>query len=126
MDQESGGVLYPSNVLEGFGLGALLDLRVRFAHDYLMHSQLLNTGSGIPTRDVAAYALELADELLTQGRAAGWVQDLPEDSELDGQLRAQAARTAKFQVLQQLEGQRAASDEAGRVVQMQGRTGLVS
>lgn len=115
---------YPSNVLEGFGSGALLDLRVRLAADFLKHSPIFSGlqspifGPGVSV--IAACALDLADELLKQGAERGWVEPLPDDAgELPPELRQQARRTASYQAQQQLDANRYAQDEAGRVVATQ-------
>lgn len=115
----SAPVKYPHNVLEGFGTGCLLDLRVRLAIGFLNTSPLftdyvVNT----PAAEVAAYALDMAEELLSQAQSRGWIDPLPVDGELTGQLRLQAKRTASYQALQQVEGQRAMADAASPLVPM--------
>jgi hypothetical protein len=112
-----GEPLYPHNVLEGFGMGALLDFRVRLAIDFLKAPVLTYLGTDcLSAVDLARGALDLADEVLKQGRARGWVTDLPRGKDIDEALREQAARTARYQVVQQTEGQKAASEEQGQVV----------
>lgn len=114
-------VKYPSNVLEGFGSGALLDLRVRLAADFLKHSPLMwHTYSDARAADRAGFALDLADELLKQGAERGWVEPLPDDAgELPSDLRSQARRTGSYQAQQQLDANRHAQDEQSRVVATQ-------
>ena len=112
---------YPHNILEGFGIGALLDLRVRLAIDFIKTSPLVGAlvnpdGSGVTAAAVATFSLELCDELLKQGASRGWVEPLPTDSDLDDQVRLQARRTARFNVLQQAAMQEIGRDEAARVV----------
>lgn len=113
---------YPSNALEGFGSGALLDLRVRLACDFLKAPLFTNVHSDAAearTRaaEMAGWALDLAAEVLSQAEARGWVAPLPDDDgELDPVLRAQARRTASYQALQQMEAQKFVQDEQGRVV----------
>lgn len=123
--EKAGRLRYPSNVLEGFGSGALLDLRARLAADFLKHSPMFgHLSSNAPTEreraaEMSGFALMLADELLTQAEARGWVEPLPDDNgDLPPSLRAQARRTASFQALQQMEAQRFAQDEQARVVPM--------
>lgn len=123
MDQEE--PKYPSNVLEAFGTGALLDFRVRMAFNLLAKSPMFaglmlaqSENSGL-AKAAAALALGVADEVLRQGAAAGWVESLPEatDVEIGEQLRAQAKRTAAYGVLQQMAGQEFLQHEqAGRVI----------
>lgn len=114
-------VKYPSNVLEGFGSGALLDLRVRLAADFLKHSPLMGHAySDARAADRAGFALDLADELLKQGAERGWVEPLPDDAgELPSDLRSQARRTGSYQAQQQLDANRHAQDEQSRVVATQ-------
>jgi hypothetical protein len=107
--------LYPHNVLEGFAAGCLLDLRVRLAVDFLKGPLANMAPDGAEARDLAEYALDLATELLSLAESRGLVSALPDDDGLNRQLRLQAARTAKFSALQQIEGQKAAQEEAGRV-----------
>lgn len=116
---------YPSNALEGFGSGALLDLRVRLAADFIKHSPMFAAALPVKADEdlvsvpivVAGLALDLADELLSQAAARGWVEPLPaDDGDLDTALRAQARRAASYQALQQMEAQKFVQDEQGRVV----------
>jgi|SRR5580692_1475326 hypothetical protein len=103
-------VKYPHNVLEGFAMGALLDLRVRVAVD-LVKSPMFE---GAYARDshphaidaVAEFALSVAGALFDQAEARGWIEPIPgnEDVDLPDSLRAQALRTAGYQVTQQHEG----------------------
>jgi hypothetical protein len=114
---------YPSNVLEGFGTGALLDLRVRFAMDLLKSPLFSNVvAEGVEFRDdittaggIAEHALDIAVALLAQAENRGLVESLPDDDGLNRQLRLQAARTARYSVWQQLAGARVAAEEQPRV-----------
>lgn len=114
---------YQHNVLEAFGSGCLLDLRVRLAADFLKHSPMFGEipthsegPDGLP-REFACFALDLATALLSEADRRGLIEPIPEDNgDLDAPLRAQAKRTASYQALQQLEAQKFVQDEAGRVV----------
>lgn len=116
---------FPHNILEAFGTGAMLDLRVRMATSFLTTSPMFH-GLAVATtteaalnelpRLAAGIALNLADELLRQGAALGWVTPLPPDAELSEQVRMQATRTAAFSVLQQSEGQKMAQEMQGQVM----------
>lgn len=114
--------LYPSNVLEGFGSGCLLDLRVRLAVDLLkspMFTSMSVDGMRAPEipGECARFALDLATALMAEAESRGLVQPIPADNgELPDALRAQARRTASFQALQQIEGGRFVQEEQGRVV----------
>jgi hypothetical protein len=109
---------YPSNVLEGFGTGCLLDLRVRLAVDFLkspMFEGMAVTAEEILPKACAWFALEVSTELLALAEARGLVEPLPDDDVLNRQLRLQAARTARYSVWQQLAGARVAAEEQPRV-----------
>lgn len=114
-------VKYPSNVLEVFGAGCLMDFRMKLAVELLKSPMFQFTGfsadRGFTTRDFAVYALNLATELVTLSEERGLIESLPtDDGDLTPELRAQAKRTASFQVLQQIEGQKFMQDEQARVV----------
>lgn len=110
------GMLYPHNVLEGFGNGAILDLRVRMANDFIKSPWLQTLYPGTPVKEIATLALNLAEEITAQAAELGWLTPLPEGGELPQWLRDQAKVTASYQVCQQLEGQRFAQGEQGKVV----------
>jgi hypothetical protein len=122
---------YPSNVLEGFGTGALLDLRVRLAMDLLRTSPMftnflpLSSGESLEQAPgmLAVLALDVATALLAVSEARGLVEPLPDDDGLNRQLRLQAARTARYSVWQQLAGARVASEEQPRVGPVGGMPG---
>jgi len=125
------GVKYPHNILEGFGNGCLMDLRVRIALDLLKAPLFANMlADGLPNvgkvdagqdngvadpSDIAGFALDLAAELMWDAERRGWVDTLPDDDGLNRQVRLQAARTARYQVWQQLAGTRQMQDEQNRV-----------
>jgi hypothetical protein len=109
--------------LEGFGTGALLDLRVRLAMDLLRTSPMftnflpLSSGESLEQAPgmLAVLALDVATALLAVSEARGLVEPLPDDDGLNRQLRLQAARTARYSVWQQLAGARVAAEEQPRV-----------
>lgn len=113
---------YPHNVLEGFGNGALLDLRVRLAMQMLTHSPMYSSG-GVPG-DIAAHALETSRQLLERAEGFGYIEPLPDLPEIDGALKDQAMRTAEYQARQQVHGNAVATkimaDDAPKVIPMQG------
>jgi hypothetical protein len=115
--------VYPHNILEAFGNGCVLDLRVRFAMDLLRTSPIFEgVGSEFSPEHIAvlpkacaAFALALATELLALAEQRGLVEPLPDDDGLNRQLRLHAARTARYSVWQQLAGARVAAEEQPRV-----------
>lgn len=121
------GMLYPHNVLEGFGNGAILDLRVRMANEFMKSPVLTAMADELTRRlradskltvekSIATFALDLAEEVTAQAAERGWLCELPEDGELTPALRNQAKVTASYNVLQQIEGNRFAQDQQGKVV----------
>ena len=94
---------YPHNVLEGFGNGALLDLRVRFAMQMCTHSPMIAV-NGAPPQELARAILDFADALMNEADARGWIDPIPADAEIDADLRDQAKRTAEYQASQQVHG----------------------
>jgi hypothetical protein len=122
MVEELPEVLYPQNVIEAFGVGAVLDLRVRLAADFLKTSPMFSRAAdSVEPQQVAEYALDLADELLKRGAERGWVSPMPDDTRVDDQFRAHISRASQMGALQQIEGQRALQEEAGRVAVPGGR-----
>ena len=124
--------LYPHNVLEGFGNGCLLDLRVRIARELLASPMFSNVVTSsfklfhagelnehdlfrLPG-DVAQFALGVASELMSKAEKEGFVGEIPSDTEIGSELRDQAKRTALYQVVQQVEGGKMAADEQSRLV----------
>ncbi len=106
---------YQDNALEGFRNGCLLDLRVRWAFE-LLRGGALSDVDDTPA-GVASYALDVATELLALAESRGLVEALPADGgELTPALMDQARRTASFQALQQIEGQRFGQDYQNRVM----------
>ncbi len=124
-DEPVGQKLYRHNVLEGFGNGCLLDLRVRLAIELLKSSPMFScvvpalwpedVPRGATPEQLAGYALDVAVELMRDAEKRGFVEDLPKDEGLNRQLRLQSARTARYQVWQQMAGQRVAAEDAARV-----------
>jgi hypothetical protein len=103
--------VYPHNILEAFGNGCVLDLRVRFAMQLLTGPMYANVvaeaakvGPGVPPLDIAVHALDVSTALFEVSEARGLVEPLPDDDGLNRQLMLQAARTARYSVWQQMAG----------------------
>lgn len=105
---------YFGNVLTAFENGVQLDLRVKLAVDFLKAPHLIDACA---PADQAAHALQLADELLSQAQAAGWVKDLPDTDGLPAAARRHFTRMARAQVLQQLAGQKIGQEEMDSQIQ---------
>ena len=110
------GMLYSHNILEGFGNGAIRDLRVRMANEFIKSPAFQAFSDPENAKAVATFALDLAEEITSIAAERGWLEPLPEGGELPQWLRDQARCTASYQVLQQIEGQKFAAGEQGRVV----------
>lgn len=108
-------VFYPQDPINGFLQGCLLDLRVRLAIDFLKGPSFELCVSGMKVEDAAGLALRLADEILKQGAEKGWVTSIPEDGEIGPALRAQAKRNAIYQVVQQMEANKAMTAEQSSI-----------
>lgn len=97
-----------------------MDFRLKLAVELLKSPmfQIVPGASGeIVTSVIAECALDVATDLVRLAESRGLLEPLPTDNgELTPELRAQAKRTASFQVLQQMEGQKFMQDEQARVV----------
>jgi len=114
MSEYRKGMLYAHNVLEGFGNGCIMDLRVRMANELLKSPAFMDI-SNVPA-ELAEFALDLAEEITSQAAERGWLVPIPEDGELTPALKNQARLTASYSVLQQIEGQKFAQGEQGQVI----------
>jgi hypothetical protein len=108
-------VKYRHNSLDGFQYGAAFDWRVRLASEMLIHSPMFDppTIEGYAAKEVAAFALDVATELVALAESRGLVEPFEELNQ-DGWLQAQARRTAAYQIFQQSEGKRM-TEENGRI-----------
>lgn len=123
-DQRASRAMYPNNILESFGTGAMLDLRVRMAIGFLNTSPVLSTihsadRTGMSgeqwAKACAVFALDMATELMAEAERRGLVEPLPESDELDDKLRKQAKRSAAYNALMQIEGNKFILAEQSRV-----------
>lgn len=95
--------LYLQSALDAYPQGVVLDFRVRIALDLLKSSPRYaaqphaDGPEAWAPDEVVQDALAVADELVSQGAAAGWVRPLPPDAELAPAVRAQAERIAAFE-----------------------------
>lgn len=123
---------YRHNVLEGFGNGCLLDLRVRVAID-LLKSPMFHGGAfeffdgdslGNPdalpggATYCAGFALEVADSLMKMASVQGLVDPLPTDNRIGSEMRSQAERTAHYSAIQQLAMQKIGAEESSPLTQV--------
>lgn len=123
--------LYLSNAIDGFSNGARLDLRLRTAVQLLtspaMGALLEEVNAHANARDdgehfqsaagIAGIALEIAEALIEQAEAKGYV--LPFTAALGEDLEAHAKRMVAWQMAQQHEGQRVAAEAAGVIARPQ-------
>ena len=95
--------LFLGSVLNQFENGAQMDLRMKFA------SQWIQSGT---YKDPIA-ALDAARTFVDESEKRGLMIPIPEDSELNAPLRRQIERNARATVFQQTVVQRIAQEEAG-------------
>ena len=121
--------LYRDNEVDGFRMGALFDLRVRFAFEMLTHGDLsslmwgLAELPGAPQMEVAkargrmaaAACLAAMTELVDQAEKAGLVQPFPEGGDLSTTMKRHAPRLARWQAEQYVAQQREQQAMAGRI-----------
>lgn len=118
---DAGEMKYPHNVLEGFSNGCILDLRMRFAMELLKGWDLYSSAPAFSCDSISEEALSISESLFKKAEARGWVAPIPDDGELNRFVRMQAKRTAKFQALQQVEGQKAMQRENNGAIIEPGR-----
>jgi hypothetical protein len=116
---------YPNSVLTSFENGAMLDLRLRLAIEFLKtplfeHAlEVRPDGAGVtvqqPPAKVALDALDLAEALIAEGVTRGWVKALPDGDDLPAPLVRHIKRSVRANVLQQMFGQKVMADEQPKV-----------
>jgi hypothetical protein len=118
---------YPGNAVEGSSNGALLDLRVRLAADFLRASPAIGElqkylcdddgpNNKYDAKIIAEYALDMAGELLTGADRRGWIKDLPEGDALSAAERSYALRTGRYSAMQQVGGAKQMGEEQSSAV----------
>lgn len=105
---------YPSNELDSFQVGLLMDFRVKIALELIKAPSFNLYHSS--ARDSTAFALELANELMSQAAELGWIEPLDDEAKLSERAKKHARRTGAFQVNQQLGANEEAADAQSRVV----------
>lgn len=96
-------MLYPPNILEAFGSGAMLDLRARFAMQLLYSSPYFHECPLTPVQ-CADEALDIAEQLFSEATRRGWVQPIDSTDEAMAALIAHAKRQGESGAAQQLHG----------------------
>jgi hypothetical protein len=115
-------IAMPHNCLDGFNLGADLDLRVRFAMELLKspifqgralvskgdqaNSDTIHVVTNDPQyQGSATLALDIAEELFAVAQERGLIKEITGDS-IDDHLKAHVRRQVDFNLYQQSEAQR--------------------
>jgi len=101
------------NPLTAFENGVQLDLRAKLAIEFLKAPGMQFNGT-LPA-GLAKYALDIADELITQADARGWVIPVPDDDSLNAALRTHLRKNVRAQIYQQLQGQKIQQEEMPQV-----------
>lgn len=108
---------YYGNVLESLSAGFQQDWRMRFAMSFLgsqagaVMDHVANVDEDVTPRAIVAYALDVAQEMLTQSIERGLVKDLPDDDQIDDRLRRHIGRNVRAQIFQQVVQQKIAPTE---------------
>jgi hypothetical protein len=99
-------IAMPHNCLDGFNLGADLDLRVRFAME-LLKSPIFGgaISDGSNEKGVAISALDIADHLFAVAQMRGLIKEISGDH-VDEHIKAHVRRQVDFDLYRQSEGQR--------------------
>lgn len=119
---------YPSNVIDGFAMGTLLDLRARIALD-ILRSPLgaalakqefsrphgLSSDCTVNAAPIAAAICNVAQTLVGCFEDAGWARPIPEGDELNAALEKHARRLGRFQCQQQIGGNKEAQESQNRI-----------
>ncbi|HUP07672.1 MAG TPA: hypothetical protein VMU47_11005 [Caldimonas sp.] len=113
------GETYFGNVLSAIERGAQMDLRVHIAVD-IVKSPIIQEFAGqkltnmgyIETGELAAFALDLADQLVSQAASRGWVKPMPETGDIPASLKRHIERSVSAGLHQALEQNRAARDHS--------------
>lgn len=115
---------YPHNPIDAFQNGAILSLEVRIALELLKSSPMFHGIAGAPLEPelakkvplaVAVFALDAAEALLEEGVRRGFVEAMPDGTDLAAPVKKHAARMGKFQATQQIAGQSELRDLSGPV-----------
>jgi hypothetical protein len=101
--------LYFGDVLAHFANGVQLDLRVKLAVEFLKSPCFFEPAHPV---DRAVAALDMAQSLIAEAGARGWLKPLPDDSELTTPMRRHLERNVRAQVFSQFAGQRIQAEEA--------------
>lgn len=86
---------YPTNPLNAINEGCLVDVRVKMAADFIKANAITDGTAA----EVAAMALELADEVMRQADERGWVQPLDIDtSEMPKSVKRHVEMNVRMQL----------------------------
>jgi hypothetical protein len=134
---------YWGDVLQSFGTGVQMDLRLRLALEFLKAGTFVNLGQAIaaimpnpiPVQNalggtdmievrwnadqypkyLVRFALDLATEVVNEGWERGLMKDLPETGELNQATKKHIERNVRAQLYQQQIGQKIMQEETNRV-----------
>ena len=105
--------IYFGDVLGSYANGVQLDLRVKLAVDFLKAM-----GNGLADqspKETAAFALDLATELLSLAEERKLLAPMPESDDLSAPMRRHIRRQVRAQIVGQVAGQQIAADEAPKL-----------
>ena len=113
---------YFGDVLGSYANGVQLDLRVKLAVDFLKSPWAAQWSD---SEALAAAALQLASELLSQSQALGLMAELPDSDQLSAPMRRHIRRQVRAQVVGQIAAQEIGAEEAPKVQPMGGARDFV-
>lgn len=92
---------YYPDPIAAFADGCLMDIRIRVALQFTQSMLSSGRGSEYLPEALAKTALDVADELFSQGKARGWIEPLPESGEINAATKRHLERNVNSQLHQQ-------------------------
>ena len=103
---------YFGSPMTQFENGCQMGLRCKLAVEFL---KAPGFRFEFPAVECAKYALDLADEIITQSEAAGYLIPLPDDNGLSAPMRRHIERATRANAYQQVAQQRIAAEEQPQI-----------
>jgi hypothetical protein len=108
------------NPMNEFVNGVMMDVRAKFAVEFLKAYLAAPHAPVQLPRDAARYALDLADELMSEAAARGYLEPLPDGEAIPAELAKNLKLGARASIGQQVFGQEIAKEMAPRVAPVNG------
>ena len=101
MTEHVEGMKYYPDPIAAFNDGCLMDLRFRVAMQFCQAMITSAAALDTPAESIAHHALRTAESLFKQGVELGWIDDLPESSNLNAATKRHLERNVNCQMHQQ-------------------------